>query len=394
MTEEKQDLCSRFIEFYHNELHSHPIFQEMNNLAEESPWHRENSIGIHTDMVVAEYLTRCPADWTIVDMVGAMACAFHDFGKPSAMEIVYREDRGNYKRFGGHEKVSARIFEDWAVQNMATMEYLGLETKHIHMIAWLCEYHLPWAIKKTDKRRNLALTALYIERECGPDLHYTEFKGMHSVQLLSRVLLSDTYGRISDDPETKRENAHNWCSEFEYFKEQVFNSNLLSEPQPDEDDRPVLYMAIGAPACGKSTFRQELADDTLIHNMDELRCEWYLEDGQNSDEDYDIAYKRSTEDKQFTSKVHQNFMQLIKTGQNVYCDNTNASAKRRRFYVTEAHKRGYKTVAVLFPTPLQTLLDRQKSRKDKTVPEYAVRRLWEAISQPSFGEFDEILVID
>ncbi len=395
---EKTDLCSRFIEFYHNELHDHPIFQEMYSLAEESPWHREQSIGIHTDMVVAEYLTRCPAEWTTIDVVGAMACAFHDFGKPKSMEVLYREDRGNYKRFTGHEKISARIFEDWAIQNMFTMDYLGLELKHVHMIAWLCEYHLPWGIKKPDKRRNLALTALYIERECSvanPFDMYELEQHAYKANILTRVLLSDTYGRISDDAQTKRDNAHAWCTGFETLKSQVMYDDFHERVSyREEDDRPVLYVAIGAPACGKSTFRKELAGDTLIHNMDELRCEWYLENGQSSDADYDLAYKLSTEDKQFSSKVHQYFIKLIKTGQNIYCDNTNASGKRRRFYVLEAHKHGYKTVAVLFPVPLQTLLDRQKTREDKTVPEVAVKSLWNAISQPQIGEFDEILVID
>ena len=86
------DYRSRFIEFYFNELQTHPIFQEMNSLAEESPWHREDSIGIHTNMVVSEFISRSPANWERVDMVGALACAFHDFGKPKAMEIVFRED--------------------------------------------------------------------------------------------------------------------------------------------------------------------------------------------------------------------------------------------------------------------------------------------------------------
>ncbi len=395
-TDKTIDYSSRFIEFYFNELHEHPIFQEMSNLTENSPWHRESSVGIHTDMVVAEFISRSPEHWGQVDMVGAVAAAFHDFGKPKSMEELYREDRGNYKRFAGHEKVSARIFEDWAASNMATMDYLGLEAKHIHMIAWLCEYHLPWAFKKPEKRRALALTAMYIERECSDlDPSYTQAtkQEVYSANILERLLLSDTWGRISDDAKTKRQNALIWATEFQQLKHQI--QYLRGFGIKLEDDAPILYMAIGAPACGKSSFRRELDDDTLIYNMDELRYEWYIDEpSDDSDADYDLSYKRSTEDKQFSSKVHQHFIQLIKTGQNVYCDNVNASSKRRRFYVTEARKHGYKVVAVLFPTPLQTLMDRQKSRKDKTVPAFAVKRIWDTISQPQIGEFDEILVIE
>ncbi|KKM68313.1 hypothetical protein LCGC14_1462120 [marine sediment metagenome] len=394
-TDKTIDYRSRFIEFYFNELHEHPIFQEMSNLSENSPWHGESNVGVHTDMVVAEFISRSPEHWKQVDMVGAVAAAFHDFGKPESMEELYREDRGNYKRFAGHEKVSARIFENWATSNMAKMEFLGLEAKHIHMVAWLCEYHLPWAIKKPEKRRALALTAMYIERECSAlDPSYTQAtrEKVYSSNILERLLLSDTYGRISDDAETKRRNAEIWACEFQMLKNTI---QYEQRSGPQEDDSPILYVAIGAPACGKSSFRLELNDDTLIHNMDELRSEWYLDEPSgDSAADYDLSWKRSTEDKKFASKVHHHFIQLIKTGQNVYNDNVNASLKRRRFYVTEARKHGYKVVAVLFPTPLQTLIDRQKSRKDKTVPEFAVKRIWNAVSQPQIGEFDEILVIE
>ena len=379
------DLRSRFIEFYHNELSFHSTFERMRSTVEDSPWHREANVGVHTDMVVAEYISRSPEVWNERDVVGAMACAFHDFGKPDAEETVWREDRGDYRRYTGHEKMSARLFESWAAENFGRIEYLGLDVTDIYKITWLCEHHLPWGVRKPLKREALALTSLFID-------DYTDDN------ILERVLLSDTWGRISDDAETKHANALAWVEEFVTFKAEV-NAKRLEGPIV-KPKRPRLFIAIGAPACGKSTFRDELDQDenfgdVLIHNMDEMRIKFYLDpDIANvTDEDYDYAYQRSTEDKAFGSRVHQEFIQMIKTGKNIYGDNTNASAKRRAFYVTEARKKGYTVVAVLFPISLDECLERQKTRTDKTVPAFAVANLYNAIQMPQLGEFDMIRIV-
>lgn len=367
------DLRSRFIEFYFNELQTHPIWKEMEQTVEDSPWHREANVAVHTNMVVGEYLTRAGDEWGPQEVVGALACAFHDFGKPDAEETVFSEARGEYRRYHGHEKTSARIFEDWAAQNIDKLNYLGLNEDHIFAISWLCEHHLPWAIKKTAKREALAYTV----------------KEVIGLQTFVNALLSDTFGRISDDEEEKRFKALQWVGEFKAYV------RSLPPRQIPDVDAPTLYVSIGSPGCGKSTFRKTLPRDVLIHNMDEMRVRWYIgkEADEATDAEYDQAYKASTEDKQFASKVHQEFVQMIKTGQDVYCDNTNGSTKRRTFYVTEARKKGYKIVAVLFPISLQECIDRQATRPDKSVPEHAVKRIYMGQQLPQLGEFDEIKTV-
>lgn len=130
--------------------------------------------------------------------------------------------------------------------------------------------------------------------------------------------------------------------------------------------------------------------------MDELRVSWYIgkDAADATDDEYDQAYLESTKDKKFASRVHQVFNEMIKTGKDVYCDNTNGSTKRRAFYVNEARKKGYKTVAVLFPITLRECLDRQATRPDKSVPDHAVKRIYMGQQLPQLGEFDEIRILD
>jgi predicted kinase len=114
----------------------------------------------------------------------------------------------------------------------------------------------------------------------------------------------------------------------------------------------------------------------------------------HDDEAYNRAYRMSTEDKHFNQAVQNRFNELIKTGNNIFCDNTNTSARRRRHYVTTARRAGYRVQAILFPVDLETLFARQHTRTDKTVPEGAVRGQYMRLQTPSYHDFDSIIVLD
>ncbi|MCK5017174.1 MAG: AAA family ATPase, partial [Candidatus Peribacteraceae bacterium] len=139
---------------------------------------------------------------------------------------------------------------------------------------------------------------------------------------------------------------------------------------------------IGASGTGKSTYRNSL-EDFEIYSWDDLRLEFYSQD-------YDEAFKLSTQDKNFGKKVNARFMELVKSGKNIYVDNVNVSKKRRAFFIREAKRKGYFTRAVVFPIELDVLIARQETRSDKTVPGGVVAGQYRAIQTPQFGEFDDI----
>ena len=386
-------LRTNFNHWYNNEFSQTEMFQNMLAVAENSPWHREANVGVHTNMVVAEYISNThyePVDvdcmtnidlneWDTNDVIGALACAFHDVGKPAASErngIKWKPERGNYLSFGSHELISARMWEDFAVENWARFEELfGLLPRHIHMVAWIIEHHLPWAIKKDAKRKVLAQTVATL--------------GIADVY--ASVLIADTWGRISDDGPEKKQKVLEWIGEFlDLVREQPgVLQNVLN-------DSPTLMMPIAPSGAGKSSFRNTLPDDTEMFSMDDLRIEMYCDDIADvlTDEDYNRAYTMSTNDKGFNQAVQNRFNECIATGNNVFCDNTNTSARRRRHYITEARRKGYRIQAILLPIDLATLVARQTTRTDKTVPTHAVVAQYMGMQMPSYGDFDSIIVLD
>ena len=360
---------SSFIAWYFNEFKFDPLFEVMDGMAEDSPWHRELSIGIHTNMVVTEYVGNCSWHYDRPSLAGAFAAAFHDVGKPGACQFKWKEERGDYKSFNGHEILSARLWEDWAVKNWSLLtERFDFEPRDIYRVAWLIEHHKPWDIKKTEKLQNMARTAV----------------SLSLVDTFKTLIKSDTWGRLSDDAPEKRAKVDAWI---ESFTHRV--NHLPPVTDLDTETAPVLVMPIGASGCGKSTYRasDNCPDEAISYSWDDLRIEWYSAD-------YDEAYTLACEDKQFISKAHARFVEHVKTGQDIYVDNTNISARRRRFFITEARRRGYHIAAILFPISIDTLMSRQQSRADKLVPTQAVSQQFHNIQLPQYGEFDNVVVYD
>ena len=343
----------------------------MLDTAEGSPHHREINVGVHTNMVVGQYLAISDEDWTLETLIGAFVCAFHDTGKPYSRQEAFSEERGKYYRFGGHELSSARFWENWAVNNFDTLStQFNLTIFDIYSIGWLIENHLPWAIKKIAKRKALA----------------TGVKSVSNFDIFKNILLADTWGRISDDATEKRATVAAWCEDFSVLVDDV--EDLSKHSRCFHGTPPIAYVLIGASGSGKSTFFSKLKGEYDHFSLDSLRHEWYDKD------DYKKAFKLACEDKKFMDKANSKYAEMTRTGNNIVLDNTNTSKKRRANYIRQARARGYWVVGVIFPIQLQTLLDRQKTRGDKMVPDDAVRRQYMTLGLPSYGEFDEIKVSD
>lgn len=355
-----------------------PLFQRMERTVEDSPWHREANVLVHTGMVVNEYVKLTDdlggavvADvhiWDKNDYLGAIAAAFHDTGKPAAEIQKFSEARGNYRAYHGHELLSARLFETYAAERFPMFS-----AEDIAMVSFIIEHHMPWSVEDKDKRRNLALTAN----------HYG------GAEIFTRHLLADQYGRISDDQEDKVKRADEWVEGFMHLSQDVKQPRWNEVVLPD--DAPVMYIPIAPSGAGKSTYLRKVREsvpDINVFSLDALRHEWYDQD------DYVKAYQGSVDDKGFEAKANARFHAMVKERRPMYIDNTNLSARRRKMYLEGARKNGYKTVAVLMPISLDLLLKRRTSRGDKSVPESAVRQHYNALQAPLLGEFHEIIVSD
>lgn len=360
------EVSQKFIHWYFEEFQQSPLYTAMADTVENSPWHRERNVGTHTDMVVSQYISRQGFEF---DVRGALGCAFHDVGKPDSEIIKFREDRGEYRAYHGHELVSARMWENWAVTNWPFLrnEFL-LKPQDIYTIGWMIEHHVPWATKKDEKLNAFAITA---------------YETLRHRDTWTDMLLADQYGRISDEDHQRYQAADEWISDHRVRR-------YKAEHRWKGYEQKTVYMLIGAPGSGKSTYRNYITEDTPMETlcMDDLRMEWYDKN------DYAAAFAKASKDSSFNAKVDKVYIEMLRKNESIVLDNTNTSAKARRRWLAPAKARDYLVVAILFPASFAQVTSRQSTREDKTIPQDVVENMYNRMSLPMYGEFDDVIVTD
>lgn len=342
----------------------------MATTVEGSPWHREANVLVHTEMVVDEFIkmtdemhASANSDWNRVDYLAGIACVFHDTGKPKCEIEKFSEARGKYRAYHGHELMSARLFESYACQHDPSFT-----ASDIAFVTFFIEHHKPWEMTDVKKLKMMARTAK-----------------AYGKQQFKHALLADQKGRTSDNKAENYAKCELWMDQF----------MTLDEYDPDGWIRQTfplnLYMPIAPSGAGKSTYLAKLREtepDLLVFSLDALRHEFY------DLNDYAKAYEGSVKDKSFEARANARFHAMLKEHKSIYVDNTNLSAKRRKFYLEAARKYGMRAVAILMPVSLSVVIERQTNRGDKCVPKDAVIRQYNSLQVPQLGEFDSIVVSD
>lgn len=151
---------------------------------------------------------------------------------------------------------------------------------------------------------------------------------------------------------------------------------------------PTLYMLIGVPGSGKSTWLETrefnikdsvVGTDFIIDEIAEL---------------YDMTY---TEAFPLTIKLAEHIMyqeieKAVNSSDNIYWDQTNISKKARAEKLAKIPS-NYCKVAVYFKTP-DDLDERLASRPGKTIPAHIIDSMVEMVEKPTLDEgFDEIIEI-
>lgn len=364
-----------------------PIGQAMKRSVEDSPHHREESVWVHTEMVIDQYVTRFMSQrYEKQNRIALLALLFHDMGKPAAEQEKESPVLGRYHTYVGHEKLSARIWVDFALSHREMLAPLNLSEKDISNVAFLIEHHLPYKLK--DEKKRAALKTSLVRR-------------LGSIDVFFDMLRADARGRISDDHEVKLAAVENWVNEFKAVE-------ALKLPQAANG--LTAYVLSGAPGAGKTTFIKSLPQRPVTFSLDECRLHLWRRcanpDQINAALDEAEAYRQAFEycaahEEKFNQYAQCTWRKKLRElsssmSGTLVVDNTNLSRKTRARYMHDLlslRQRPF-VIGVSFYAPLFTVLARQTTRGDKVVPPASVRNMFFRQEEFMVGsECDDFMVV-
>lgn len=357
-----------------------PNWETMEKTVENSPWHREANVAVHTTMTIASYGELCYSFRTERQrMFTLMALLFHDFGKPEAEETLEKKEEPGvfYRRYAGHEPISGNVFLSFMCDNHELRESFfaqGYTWKDIRIIKVMIEHHLPYGLKNEQKRQKLKQM---IDTTLGED-----------VTCFYDMLRSDCHGRISDDHPTKKQAVEDWINGFQEvtWKERDIPKNA-----------PELILMVGISGAGKSTFIKNMDNIFAVFSEDELRLA-YAESHMNAmDEDvkalvspaewYDLCWKfcHLNKESKFDDFSRRSFENTLASGRTIVLDRMNHGRKARGKFIEAAKAKGYRIRSVEFFISESKAMARQKTRGDKSLSDHRVHQIAMQLETPWLG---------
>jgi predicted kinase len=157
---------------------------------------------------------------------------------------------------------------------------------------------------------------------------------------------------------------------------------------------PVLYMLVGLPGSGKSTYSEknlgpalQLARDFFYYSTD-----YHID---RIAKDHGLTYDDVFEDniKDATAVMNLFLAEAIKSKRDVIWDQTNLTVNSRRKKLARFPPE-YRKVAIVFEVPEDVLNERLAGRPGKTIPPHIISSMRNTYVAPTFDEgFNYIVII-
>lgn len=316
-----------------------------------SQWHIEGSVWSHSMMVLSQLTTFLETDSSIVynERELILAALFHDIGKPMA-------------RFWNAEKQKIVFYGHHSISTILANQFIELVEPDI------------------TKEEKLHVLRLINYHDLLFDLSTKNAKGINKFAERfsnSEQLLDDLYGLRWVDFNGNLSTDKMDLS-YSYIEKVKDNFVSLKTVQSDK----VVTIMIGLPASGKSTIAEAmnvpiLSRDNVVMLLSPVP------------DDYNLAF--NTVDQDEVERVYNSQLtSLVTKGKSFVIDKTHMTAKSRNKATQMLKSKGYSVKFVVVMTDLDTIIERNEMRENKTIPAYVIENMMKSFEMPFDNEYDQI----
>lgn len=158
------------------------------------------------------------------------------------------------------------------------------------------------------------------------------------------------------------------------------------------NERPKLFILVGLPASGKSTWTNEKLANSP-YSFDVISSDNILEQiARDEGKTYSEVFKDNAAFA--NSEIWKEFREAVKQRNNIIWDQTNMTSKKRRKILSQIPKE-YEKTAVIFEVDQDTLFDRMNKRAEKEgkhIPRHVVENMLQSYQEPHVDEgFDNVI---
>lgn len=336
---------------------------DMENCEQDSIFHAEGNVLIHTKMVLneVEKLNLPENDMNIL----RWSALLHDIGKPYVSECI-----NGHIRSHGHSKKGYHI----AIQLLENVD-MNFADK-LQIINIIREHGEPeWILDKEDSQKEI----IKLSHFCRVDLLYY-------------IAKCDVLGRIAKD-------ENNFIENLEYFKELAIELDCFGKPyyfssniakyncivkgthhyidNPYNDTRSKVYMVCGLPGVGKDTYINKHLKNLPVISLDEIRKELGIKPTDKQGKVIQTAKERARE--------------FMRKGDDFVWNATNITKQMRSTIISFfTEYNSYISIVFLYK-PMSIILKQNKNREN-VVPENVIVKLFNKMEIPSGLESHELLI--
>lgn len=346
-------------------------FPEMETCHHSARWHKEGSVINHTRLVYNAMCERIKnvkrKDYTEWSLIMLSAALFHDIGKIST--TYFDEKQGDWccKSHGeAGEKLFRKVFFD---------ERLDLREK----VAYLIRYHMllhHTMQKGKDRQRNELIQMMY-----------------GTMPIEDMLLLNECDMRGSLNEENNDDNIARHIKSI---------TDAVNELKKDRKNNPFyyvndrsarMYVMIGVPGSGKSTYAEVLKDTEKAKGVFSLpiisRDLIRIEMGMCGEGEKCMGTPKQEDE--VTRRVKESIQNLSSMGMSFIVDNTSLKKKYRDQYIDYIKKYDVAPIYVYVEAPS---LEENFKRRDGEIDSSIIQRMWDGFEFPNHSECYEMWLVD